>query len=55
MDVKEYLEKQAREIERYKWIESERAGRDLGDEAVIRWIMLYAHEFSAEMARNRRS
>ncbi len=55
MDVKEYLEKQAREIERYKWIESERAGRDLGDEAVLRWIMAHAHEFSAAMARTRTS
>lgn len=55
MDVKEYLEKQALEIDRYKWIESEKAGRDLGDEAVVDWIMKYTHEFSAKMARSRRS
>ncbi len=27
-----------REIERYKWIESEKAGRDLGEAAVRRWV-----------------
>jgi hypothetical protein len=27
-----------REIERYKWIESEKAGRDLGEGAVRRWV-----------------
>jgi hypothetical protein len=55
VDVKEYLEKQALEIDRYKWIESEKAGRDLGDEAVFEWIMKHAHEFSAQMVRVRGS
>jgi hypothetical protein len=27
-----------REALRYKWIESERAGRDLGEEAIRRWV-----------------
>jgi hypothetical protein len=27
-----------REIERYKWIESEKAGHDLGEAAVRRWV-----------------
>ncbi len=27
-----------REIERYKWIESEKAGRDLGEDAMRRWV-----------------
>jgi hypothetical protein len=26
------------EIERYKWIESEKAGRDLGEDAMRRWV-----------------
>jgi hypothetical protein len=26
------------EIQRYKWIESERAGRDLGEDAMRRWV-----------------
>jgi len=46
MDLKEYLEIQSREIERHKWIESEKAGRDLGVEAVIDWIIRYAAVFS---------
>jgi hypothetical protein len=45
MDIKKYLELQAREIERHKWIESEKAGRDLGSEAVIDWILKYADVF----------
>src|SRR5215470_11920745 len=27
-----------REIDRYKWIESEKAGRDLGEAAIRRWV-----------------
>lgn len=46
MDLNEYLKVQAQEIERHKWIESEKAGRDLGVEAVIDWIMRYADTFS---------
>jgi len=46
MDLKEYLEIQSREIERHKWIESEKAGRDLGKDAVIDWIIKYADAFS---------
>jgi hypothetical protein len=46
MDLNEYLKIQAQEIERHKWIESEKAGRDLGKDAVIDWIMKYADRFS---------
>ena len=46
MDLKEYLEIQSREIERHKWIESEKAGKDLGMEAAIDWILKYADLFS---------
>ncbi len=34
----EILAAQRSEIERHKWIESEKAGRDLGREAVMDWI-----------------
>lgn len=53
MDVKEYLEYQDREIERHKWIESEKAGRDLGLDAVIDWIMKYADAFSEHFLQER--
>ncbi len=46
MDLKSYLEIQSREIERHKWIESEKAGRDLGMDAAIDWILKYADLFS---------
>jgi hypothetical protein len=32
------LAEQRAEIERHKWIESEKAGRDLGRDAVLDWI-----------------
>jgi len=46
MDIAKYLELQNREIERHKWLESEKAGRDLGYEAAIDWILHYADLFS---------
>jgi hypothetical protein len=46
MDLNEYLKIQQYEIERHKWIESEKAGRDLGMDAVIDWILKYADAFS---------
>ena len=46
MNLQEYLDSQTREIERHKWIESEKAGRDLGVDAVIDWIQKYADAFS---------
>lgn len=53
MDLKEYLDCQTREIERHKWIESEKAGRDLGLEAVIDWIVKYAADFSDHFLQER--
>ena len=53
MDLKEYLEVQTREIERHKWIESEKAGRDLGMDAVIDWIMKYADSFCDHFIQER--
>ncbi len=51
MDLKEYLEIQSREIERHKWIESEKAGKDLGMDAVIDWILKYAAAFSDHLSQ----
>jgi hypothetical protein len=55
MDLKEYLEMQTREIERHKWIESEKAGRDLGVDAMIDWIVKYADAFSEHFPQKLRS
>jgi hypothetical protein len=46
MDVKEYLKLQTLEIERHKWIESEKAGKDLD------WILKYADVFSDDFSEN---
>ena len=51
MDLKDFLEVQNREIERHKWIESEKAGKDLGLDAAIDWILKYADAFSDHYIR----
>ena len=55
MDVKKYLRLQDREIEKHKWIESEKAGRDLGTDAVLDWIRKYADLFSDHYMKSERS
>ena len=55
IDLNEYLKVQAQEIERHKWIESEKAGRDLGMDAVVDWIMKYADRFSDQYEQHRES
>jgi uncharacterized lipoprotein YddW (UPF0748 family) len=44
-DLRLYNSLQLEEIKRHKWIESEKAGRDLGQDAVIDWIERYAESF----------
>ena len=39
----EWVEEQ--EVEIHKWIESEKANRDLGEEAIKDWIIKHAAEF----------
>lgn len=43
--LQEDLEAQRKEIQVHKWIESERAGQDLGQGAVHDWIIRYAAEW----------
>lgn len=40
--MREFLARQREEILKHKWIESEKAQRDLGSEAVFDWINRYA-------------
>ena len=44
-DMLKFLLAEKEEMERYKWIESEKAGHDLGNEAIIDWIHKYAAQF----------
>ena len=46
-DIKEYLRLEFEEILRHKWIQSEKAGRDLGDEAAFDWVNKHAAKFNS--------
>lgn len=48
MDAKRYCMNQIEEIKRFKWIESQKAGRDLGEEAVREWINENASKYREE-------
>lgn len=45
MDLKEYNQLQIDEMEKHKWIESEKAGYDVGPAAHIDWVKKYAAQF----------
>lgn len=51
MDFKEYLRLQIIEIEKHKWIESEKCRRDLTGIAEFDWISKYAQAFREEVER----
>ena len=42
---KKYLETQKKDMEKYKWLESEKAGRNLGEVAILDWIKKYAKPY----------
>lgn len=42
---KEFMDAQIKEIEDYKWCESEKAGRDLGNQCCLEWVEKYAKDF----------
>jgi len=45
-ELREHNAKQIEEIQKYKWIESEKAGYDIGElKAAVDWIVKYAKEF----------
>lgn len=44
-NMKQYMSDQIKEMEIHKWIESERANKDLGEEALRDWINKHAEEF----------
>ena len=47
-ELKTFLAAQCIEIQKHKWIESEKAGRDLGSSAIQDWIKKYAKQFRDE-------
>jgi hypothetical protein len=48
LTLKEYNQLQIEEMEKHKWIESEKAGHDLGDAAHMDWVIKYAAKFREE-------
>lgn len=46
--LKKFNDTQIKEIERHKWIESEKAGKDLGHFAILDWIKNHAARFREE-------
>lgn len=45
MTLHEFIVLQIEEIDRHKWIESQKAGYDLGDRAVFDWVEKHAATF----------
>ncbi len=44
-DSRQLNQLQREEMQRHKWIESEKAGRDLGEQACIDWVEKHAARF----------
>lgn len=43
----QFLKDEICEMERHKWIESEKVGHDLGNKAIMEWIKKYASSYRA--------
>lgn len=48
MDLKHYLLHQKDEMLKYKWIQSQKAGKDLGEQALHEWIEKYGKAYREE-------
>jgi hypothetical protein len=44
--IREYIHQQVNEMEKHKWLESEKAGFDLGQKALLDWVDKYYEKFS---------
>lgn len=53
-ELKEYNKKQIEEMERHKWIESEKHGRDLGWPVCLEWVRDHAWKFRADWFKGKR-
>jgi hypothetical protein len=45
MDFRQFMEMQVQQIMKHKYIQSEKAGRDLGREAELEWVKLHSAKF----------
>ena len=53
-DFQQFMLDQCDEMKRHKWIESEKAGRDLGNQAIREWICKYAKEYRRNYIKRNR-
>jgi hypothetical protein len=44
--IKDFIQHQVEEMQKHKWLESEKAGADLGDVAFLDWVDKYYDKFS---------
>jgi hypothetical protein len=47
-ELKKYNHKQLLEMDKHKWIESEKAGKNLGDVAYLDWIKKHSKKYREE-------
>lgn len=47
-ELLQYNHSQLCEMDKHKWIESEKQGRDLGEEAYLDWIKCHSLQFRKE-------
>lgn len=51
MKTKDLIKKQLDEMSRHKWIESEKAGYDLGENAMLDWVDKYYEKFEKKLPK----
>ena len=51
-EFRDFLIEEVHEIERHKWIESEKAGYDLGSAAIMEWLRVHAKSYRETHNRN---
>ncbi|MDD7984077.1 hypothetical protein PQO01_03815 [Lentisphaera marina] len=44
--IKDFIRHQVEEMQKHKWLESEKAGADLGEIAFLDWVDKYYDKFS---------
>ena len=54
MNTKEINQLQLEEIDKYKWIESEKVGHDLGDKAIVEWISKNAKSLRSRIEKKQK-
>ena len=52
-DFEQFMQSQIHEIEISKWLASEKAGHDLGNDYVMEWIKLYSKEYREQWNKER--